>query len=170
MSTQELPRWLEVSDGTLSVKATIIDALNFTHTYESIGGYSTLRMMNGTALKQQNWQKLKVSISGNGGLPFGLNGLDYSKLITLKCGAPRAIVRPTNSFTLPSARRTDTGYEPVTFKLVEGFWIPLAAAGTATAYKQLYYPQISCFMDPPQESFFWEGSPPTSWSLTAEEA
>lgn len=170
MSIQEISRWFSLSDGTEEVVANVQDCLNYTQDFESIGGSSLLRMMSGAGLKQSNWAKLKVSISGNGGYPFGFSSLDYSKKITVKCGAPRAIVKTTNTLVLPPNRRTDAGYEPYTLKLVEGLWIPEAAPGVAIAYKLLYWPQLVCFMEAPQESISFEGSPPTSWSITAEEA
>ena len=170
MSIQDHPRWFSLSDGTTELVANVQDCLNYTQDFETIGGSSLVRMMSGKGLKQTNWQKLKVSISGNGGFPFGFGSLDYTKKITVKCGAPRALVKATNTFTLPPNRRTDVNYEPYVLKLSDGVWIPETAAGIATAYKLLYWPELVCFMEPPQESLSWEGSPPTSWSITAEEA
>lgn len=169
MSIDDQPRWFELSDGTLTARASIYDALNYTQEFETLGGDSVLRMMSGAAIKQTNWQKLMVSLSGNGGLPFGFTDLDYSLPITIKCGAPRAIVRPTNAFTVPPNSRVDVGYTSYVLKFTEGYWLPLTASGTAEYYKLLYYPQLVCFMRPPKESYAWDGSPPTSWSLVAEE-
>jgi hypothetical protein len=169
-SIESHPRWFELSDGTDTVKANIYDCLGFTQDYEPIGGSSLTRMMSGSALKQTNWQKIRTQISGSGGLPFGFASLDFTKKITIKCAVPRAIVKPTNSFILPANRRTDTGYEPVILKLVDGFWSPLTSAGAPTQYKLLYYPQLECFMDAPQESTNPDTNAPISWSLTAEEA
>lgn len=163
-----LPRWFSLSDGTLTFKATLYEAMNYTQDIQPVGGYSTLRMLDGTALKQTNWTKSQVGISGNGGIPFGMHDLNFSLPLTLLCGAPRAIKRPTNSFTLPS-HRTDTGYEPYVLKLVDGFWIPVNANGTPTEYMTIYYPQLTCFFEPPTESYAWDASSPVSWSLKGEE-
>jgi hypothetical protein len=168
-SIQDHPRWFELSDGVSTVVANIYDALDFNQSYEPFGGSSVIRMMNGSALKQVNWEKIRTSISGSGGLPFGFSSLDYKRVLTLKCAVPRSIVQPTNSFTLPTNRRTDAGYEPVTLKLVEGFWLPVTSVGVASAYKLMYYPEIQCFADPPQESTNPDSNPPTSWSFVAEE-
>jgi hypothetical protein len=167
---ENLPRWFSLSDGTNEVVANVYDCLNFNQDYETIGGSSVVRFMSGAGLKQQNWQRLRTTISGSGGYPFGFSTLDYSKLITIKCGVPRAIVNTTNTFTLPVNRRLDVNYEPYTLKMVEGFWVPELFPGIATAYKLVYFPQLVCLMEPPKESFSWEGSPPTTWSITAEEA
>jgi hypothetical protein len=170
MSTvEDLPRWFELSDGTLSYKANVYECLNFTQTYETLGGFSTIRMLNGTAVKQNQWQKLKTTLSGGGLVPVGLADLDFRLPITIKCGVPRAITRPTNSFSLVAPHRTDTGYAPVVFKLVDGYWVSLAASGTAIKYMQLYYPLLTCLASPPQESYNWDGVTPSSWTLTAEE-
>lgn len=168
-SIEDHSRWFEISDGTLSYKASVYECLNFTQTYETIGGFSTIRMLDGSALKQTQWQKLRTTLSGGGLVPLGMADLDFSGALTIKCGVPRAITRPTNSFSLTAPHRTDTGYAPVTFKLVDGFWIPVAASGTATKYMLLYYPELVCTASPPQESYNWDGSTPSSWTLNAEE-
>jgi hypothetical protein len=171
MSTiQDHSRWFELSDGIDTVKANVYDCLGFTQDYSPIGGSSVIRMMSGSALKQTNWQRLRTQISGSGGLPFGFSTLDYSKQITIKCAVPRAIVKPTNSFITPVNSRSDTGYTPTTLKLVDGFWVPLAAPGVAAQYKLVYFPQLVCFMEPPEESTNPDTNAPISWSLTAEEA
>ena len=168
-SIEDHARWFELSDGTLSYKATIYEALNYTQNCEVLGGFSTIRMMDGTGIKQSQWQKLRISISGSGGIPPGITDLDYTKVITLKCGAPRAITRATNSFTVIPPHRTDTGYTPIVFKLVEGFWVSLDATGTGTKFLMIYYPQINAIVNPPQESYTWDGASPSSWSIIAEE-
>lgn len=170
MSTgpHNVPRWFSLSDGTLTFQATLYEALNYSQDISPLGGYSTIRMLDGTAVKQSNWLKHSITISGNGGVPLGMSDLDYTKPITLKCGAPRSMVRTANSFVLPT-HRTDTGYSPTVLKFVDGFWIPLAATGTASKYMTIYYPEFTCFFDPPEESYSWDSNPPVSWSLKGEE-
>ena len=53
-------------------------ALDLQQQISVIGGASVLRMMNGAARKQTNWQKLAVALSGSGWAPLGLQSLDYS--------------------------------------------------------------------------------------------
>ncbi len=167
-SPQDHSRWFSLSDGTLTFTATLYEAMKYTQDIKPLGGYDTLRMMDGSALKQQNWVKNAVTISGSGGIPAGLVDLNYSVAITFKAGAPRSVKRPTNSFTLPS-HRTDTGYEPVVLKRVDGFWIPVASTGTAQEYMTIYYPQLTCLFEPPSESYAWDEQFPASWSLSGEE-
>lgn len=169
MSIQNLPRWFSLSDGTVTYQATLYEAMSYSQDISPLGGYSTLRMLNGAALKQTNWVKNAVSISGNGGIPMGMGDLNFGLPITLLCGAPRAIVRATNSFSGMPAHRTDSGYEPYILKYVDGIWIPVAQSGIATKYMYVYYPQLTCFFEPPKESYSWDQASPATWSLTGEE-
>jgi hypothetical protein len=170
MSTNNgLSRWFSLSDGTRTVVTSIYEALNFSQSFETIGGASTQRMLNGALIKQTNWQKLKTVLTGSGGIPLGMSDLDFTKPLTLKSGATRSIIRPTNSFPVIPPHRTDEGYTPQIFKLFEGRWIPQAGVDDSTSYLLLYYPQINCFAEPPQEGYAWDAAAPTSWSITAEE-
>lgn len=144
------------------------------------GGASTRRMMNGAALKQTQWQKLAVTLSGNGWCPLGLDALDYTGPLTLKCGLPRAIRSQSTSIALPVARRTDTGYEPFArAHLADGREVETAvsiathvatvtAVAGAVSYAVWYFPQITVIASPPDESFD-QGGAECSWSITAEE-
>ena len=173
-----LPRWFELSDGTLACRTTIYEALKFSQTYEPFGGASTHRMMNGAAVKQTNWQRLRTTLSGSGGIPLGMVDLDYSKPLLLKCAVPRTIVRPAAGFVLatgmplPTGRRSDGLYAPKYIQLVGGFWVDIKG-GTldvaATRVAAIYYPQITCFAAPPKESYAWDDDTPSSWTLDAEE-
>jgi len=174
-----LPRWFELSDGVHTCKVHLYEALEYTQTYEKFGGSVLHRMLSGKGIKQTNWAKLRTALSGNGGMPLGFSALNYAGVLTLKCGTQRAISQATNVIVIPAARRTDTGYEPVAFKCVDGFWVEAAmslsgntatitADGAATAYMAQYYPQLSVLMDDPNESYNW-GEASSSWSITAEE-
>ena len=167
MSAQHLSRWFSLSDGVKTVRATLYEAISYSQDIQPIGGFSTLRMMDGGGVKQTNWVKYQVSISGSGGLPLGFEGLDYSLPITLKCGAPAALKNTTNSFTLPP-HRTDEGYAPVVLKHVDGVWVSLATAGTPDEYMCIYYPELTCFFEPPKSGYAWDASSPSTWALSGE--
>ena len=144
------------------------------------GGASTRRMMNGAALKQTQWQKLAVTLIGNGWCPLGLDALDYTGPLTLKCGLPRAIRSQSTSIALPVSRRTDAGYEPFAHAhLADGREVETAvsiathvatvtAVAGAVSYAVWYFPQITVIASPPDESFD-QGGAECSWSITAEE-
>lgn len=173
-----LTRWMELSDGTLSCRTTLYEAMRFNQSYEPFGGSSVQRMMNGAAAKQTNWQRLRTTMSGSGGIPLGLVDLDYSKPLLLKCGVPRMIVRPAAGFNinvgipLPAARRTDGLYAPEYMQLIGGLWNKIVGgvvSGSATRIGVVYYPQFNCFAEPPKETYSWDEGLPSSWTLEAEE-
>jgi hypothetical protein len=98
----------------------IQSSLDFSQTYESIGGSVTHRMQSGRAIKQTHYKKLRTVLSGQGWVPTGLEALNYGEPLLLKCAAPRAISSHSNQLTLPSARRTDPGFEPRGYAVIRG--------------------------------------------------
>jgi len=176
---QQLPRWAELDDGINLVQLSLYESLENSQTYESIGGNTLHRMLDGTGVKQTNWAKIKTTLSGSGGLPLGFSGLDYSGLLTLKCGAKRAVSSTLNVLAIPSNRRIDGTYQPTAKKRIDGFYVDAVVnvvANTATvvldvqatAYMVLYYPQIQVFMNDPSESLDIR-TESSGWSITAEE-
>ena len=175
----DLTRWFELSDGTNSCKVHLYEALEYSQGYENFGGNTVHRMINGAGVKQSNWNKIRTTLSGNGGVPLGFSALDYSASLTLKCGVTRSISKSTNVIVIPANRRTDAGYLPTGFKLIDGFWVSadisvvsntatVTLDANATAYMVQYFPQITVLMDNPSESYDW-GDASSSWSITAEE-
>jgi len=155
-------------------------ALDLQQQINVTGGASMRRMMNGAAIKQTQWQKLAVTLSGNGWCPLGLDALDYTGPLTLKCGLPRAIRSQSTSIALPVARRTDTGYEPFarahradgreveTAVSIATHVATVTAVAGAVSYAVWYFPQLTVMASPPDESFD-QGGAECSWSITAEE-
>lgn len=170
MSIHNVPRWFIMTDGVLTHQMTFYEALKYTQDIEPLGGYELLRMMDGSGLKQTNWVKRRVTLSGQGGIPMGMHDLDWAKPITLHCGATVAMVRNTNSFTLPN-HRVDEGYEPKVLKYLpsQGIWVPESANGVASKYMCQYYPIIQCFFDPPSESQTFDSDSNVSWTMVGEE-
>ena len=161
------------------VRVPIHAALDFRQSYESIGGYSTRRMTDGTLVKQGQWLKLKTTIQANGWIPAGLDGLDYSQSLVMQCVSPKSIVSASNVMTLPAARRADSGYDPAGWALVAGEWVStpvnlvvntatLTIVSGATQYRVMFYPEISVLADPPRQAGDMSGAQ-YSWQLTAEE-
>ena len=146
-------------------------------TYETIGGFATLRTLNGTAIKQTNWTKLRTRISGSGNMPAGLDALDYSASLTIQCAAPRTVGSISNVITLPAARRTD--HPPHGYAIVNGRQVrtavsiatntaTLTTVAGATTYVCAYYPTLTVFANPPQLSFDARGVV-AGWTIEAEE-
>ena len=179
MSTQDLPRWVELDDGINTVELTLYEALHYSQSYEAIGGNTVHRMLDGTGVKQSNWSKIKTTLSGDGGIPLGFTALDYSGLITMKCGAQRAVSSGLNVIAIPANRRVDPAYVPTAKKRIGGLFLPAAVNvvgntatvvldGLADAYMVLYHPQIQVLMNDPSESFN-VGDASSGWSISAEE-
>ncbi len=148
--------------------------------FEDIGGYTwpPLRTMNGTARFQQHWRKLRVRVSGSGVVPAGLAGLDYTAQHTLKSNGTRAVQSVSNVITIPAARRTDTGYAPTGYAVVNGHYRPtdIALVGNvatltvvtgASGYGVLYYPQLT--VNARFASGMGEAGARHNWTIEAEE-
>lgn len=153
--------------------------LEFSQTYEAIGGNVLHRMQSGRAIKQTHYKKLRTSLSGQGWVPTGLDGLEYSESMILKCAAPRSISSESYQIVIPSYRRNDPGFEPKGYALVKGHLIEttlvmqediaiLNPVGYALSYQVHYYPQILVFAEPPQVQSNITGAE-FSWSITCEE-
>lgn len=163
-----------------TVTVATMAGLTFSQEYSPLGGSQLLRTLNGAGFKQQNWQKTKITTRGSGWIPAGLQELDYSVSMTMKCSAPRQQQGVSNVFTLPSARRSDTGYEPFGFGLVGDEWIStvtnvvtdtatLTVVTGATEYRVLWYPELTVFAEPPTDTGNL-GDGNYEWTLEAEEA
>ena len=179
MSLIDHPIWVQLTDGTTIVDIAFPEAQSYSQSYETIAGRSIFRTLDGTGVKQQNWSKLKTTLSGGGCLPVGLDGLDFGLPITIKCGASKKASSSSNVIALPSERRADPGYEPFAFKYIGGISYKttltlvgniatVLADGAAQGYSVSYYPEIEAIVNEPSESTaLLEQS--TQWSLTAEE-
>lgn len=162
------------------VTVSTMAGLTFSQEYEAIGGSTLSRTLNGSGFKQQNWQKTKITTRASGWIPAGLQELDYSVPLSMLCSAPRQQQDTSNVFTLPTQRRSDTGYEPFGFGLVDELWVStvvgivtdtatLTIVPGATEYRVMWYPQFTVFATPPNDiATLGDGS--YSWTLEAEEA
>lgn len=179
MSLIDHPIWVQLSDGSITVDISFSEAQSYSQNYEIISGSSIFRTLDGTGVKQQNWTKLKTTITGSGALPAGLSGLDFSLPITLKCGAARKVASTSNVIAIPANRRTELTNLPFAFKYIDG--IPyrttlvfagnvatIPVDGLAQGYSVSYYPEIEVIMNDPTESVELIGDQ-FQWSLAAEE-
>ncbi len=145
-----------------------------------VGGRNALRFANGASLRQVVWEKLRVTLSGDGWVPLGIGALNFGATMNLKCGLPEALRHASGVVTLPAARRTDTGYLPfarahllegdvaTTVSLV-GNVATCAAVTGAISYTVSYYPELTVWADPPTHEFDGAGAA-TSWELILEQA
>ncbi len=123
------------------------------------------RMGNGNLKKQSlagSVGKLRGTLSGEGPLPPGLDGLDYTGELLLKSAAQRDIVSTSNIIDIPAARRSDSGYEPFGRAYVDTprFDTPVLTPVTmsadeatltsvpgATRYQVVWYPEFMVLVE-----------------------
>ena len=169
-----------------SVIVPIHSAFELSQTYEPLGGFVTIRMLNGAALKQQNWEKIGTTIQGRGTIPSGLEGLDYSVSQLMKCAADRAVTSTSNIIVIPAERRTDVGFEPRGFAYTDpegknrGAWeetaivsivvdtVTLTVVAGALNYQVRYFPEFEVFSEKPSQTVDVHPKD-QSWSLEAEQ-
>lgn len=154
-------------------------ALDLSQQIEPVGGSVTRRLGAGALIKQTTWRKRRITLSGSGWCPIGLDALNWDAQLTLKCGLPESITSNTTTITLPAGRRTDAGYEPFARAHLAGEWrdTPVSIAGnTATvtavagaiAYQVWYWPVVTVHAEPPATSFE-QSTAQASWELVCEE-
>ncbi|MCY1275484.1 hypothetical protein D9M70_241310 [compost metagenome] len=147
-------------------------------TIEVIGGWSMHRLSGGAAVKQTHWDRHAGSISAEGFMPPGLDGLDYSLPLELRSTKVQSIVGSGLVFTLTSTPRPDS---PAWAEgLIGRQWVrtPVAvddgvatvtALADATLYRCCWRPVFSVFAQKPAESQD-NAVNMHSWSLNWEEA
>mgnify|MGYP001627645663 FL=1 len=148
-------------------------------TLEPLGaGSSVLRMSDGAGVKQTHWQKMQGTISGQGWMPPGLVGLDYSLPLELRSTKVEAIGGTGLAYTLTSTPRPDVA--PWGLALVGRDWVPtacsvedgvatLTALAGATRYRTCWLPVFSVFCERPSENQDSSGNT-HSWQTTWQEA
>jgi len=153
------------------------------HAYRQATRQTDLLMADNTIRRQiyaGSQNKLLVELSATDmPAPAGLASLDPAQSYTLRCGAPRTLAGLTHVIALPTARRTDAGYEPRGWAVVNGRRVLTpcnVAADTATldavtgasGYGVDYYPEIAGLVD--FEDTANGGQARYAWRLTVREA
>ena len=126
--------------------------LDFSQTYEPIGGNSSRRMANGALFKMSQWARWRTTISGGGWVPPQLLGIDYTQPYTLECAAPLALAVGEDLPANWSQRAAPWG--EVTFTDDDGVSV------------RLFYPILTVMSDPPR---LIAGDSGPSWELVCEE-
>ncbi|MBU1330870.1 MAG: hypothetical protein KJ884_04845 [Gammaproteobacteria bacterium] len=130
-------------------------------TLEPAGGSVLTRMSDGALVKQQHWNKLQGSISGDGWLPPGLDGLDYSQPLELRSTKIQSINGAGLVYELPGLPRPD--YPATGLAQVGRIWVStdcevvdgvatLAALPGAVAYRVCWLPVFMVFCERPSET------------------
>ena len=148
--------------------------------YFPVGPQNLVRFMDGSSEMQTTYSKRGTKITGRGWVPAALNNLPYDTEMIISCILPDAKADVSNVITLPPERRTDSGFEPVGFAVVDGDVVetPIALNGdvatltvvpSATQYEAWFYPELMMRVFRPDVSLD-ASSPEYDWSLTAEES
>ena len=152
-------------------------AMSVRHAYaDDEGGTVDLRAASGALKRRSYWTRITCTLEGEGYTDVGLSCLDWTQPQIVKCGSARSLQSPTNTATLPSARRTDAAVTALA--LVDGYPVltPVTLAGdTATAtpvagayaYTFSYYPQFLAYVKKPESVDRASGK--RSWSVVARE-
>lgn len=163
-----------------TIQIPILEASSYSETIERVGGFVLLRTVLGSAKRQHNWAKHRITISGTGPLPSSLLELDHTVSHTLKLATPVSINSLSNVIALPSARRSDVAVEGYAYTDVDGYLVEtpvMVTVDTATltvvpgavGYKAVYWPQFTVFVDPPGLSADRRGFD-YQWTMNCEEA
>lgn len=161
-----------------NIKIPLHACLNFSQSYDTIESISTIRTMNGSAIRQGTYKKLKTTLSGSGSAPVGLSDINTYITHVLKCASPKSIKSNTNIIVIPSARRTDTEYAPVGYAYVDNYPVKttisistntatLGLVDGASEYQVLYVPQLTVYIDVKESEDLRSGS--KSWTIEAQE-
>lgn len=130
--------------------------LGFDQEYEDIEASDWRRTADGGGVLRVSWTgKVRTVISGNGWAASLFAGLQQGVAHTLKCGTPRPVDSATATITLPAARRSDSGYEPVGYALLANDRLveteitgivsnvaTLTEVDDAVGYRVDYWPQL----------------------------
>lgn len=145
---------------------------------DTIGGDSLDRMSDGTAVKQTHWEKAAGTISGQGFMPPGLDGLNYKLPLELRSTQVSSMQQTVLEFELTSTPRPD--HDPWAYALVGGKWYraevsTIERAATVTAvngarfYQVWWFPVYSVFARKPSKTQGQTGAG-HGWSISWEEA
>lgn len=153
--------------------------LDWSQSYGPIGGNVVLRMASGAGVKLTHWRKWATAVSAGGNIPPGLDGLDYDNPLEMRCAKPMTMGGTGLVYTLPAARRSDTGFTPLAFARVGRQWVPaevntvvntatITAVTGAELYQVRWWPQLTVLCEPPSVDHDVHGGQ-VRWSLDAEE-
>lgn len=170
----------ELKLGSLAIP--LLAALDIEQSYEPIGGESIFRTGSGLGLKQATWAKTRITTSGSGWLPTGLETLNFNTQMVLSCIKPRRVPADfaTRQATLPAARRSDAGCTPWGIALMPddsavqtsvslvGHVATLGAVAGAVSYEALYLPQFTVWAFRPTDSGN-RSDASYAWQLICEE-
>lgn len=155
----------------------LLDAGAVSQSITPLGGPEIVRLSSGAGVPMTHWQRSAIALSASGWMPPGLDGLDYSQPLELRCTKHLSIISTSTSFTLRGTVRPD--FAPWALALVGKDWVetPVVFAGAdatvtpvagASAYQLCWMPMFMVSAKRPQGDM----DPSTNahgWQITCEE-
>ena len=135
-----------------SIELPVRSRLDFSQTFEPVGGSSSRRMANGALFKMRQWARWRTTISGGGWVPPQLLDIDYAAPYTIECVAPLALAAGEDLPPNWTQRAAPWGEQEFTDE-----------AGVVI---RLFYPVMTVMSDPPR---MISGNNGPSWELVCEE-
>lgn len=147
--------------------------------YNPEGGMTDTRLSSGQLVRMIHWQRETITISGQGWMGAGLDALDYTQPLELRCTAPKNATSPSNVIQLPDTVAIRPDVPPWGHALVGRSWVPTPAtlSGTtgvcvpvpgASTYRFSWMPVFMVLCRPPAEALD-AGQGNASWSFTAQQ-
>lgn len=145
--------------------------------YAPESGWTDVRLSQGALVRMAHWAKHAITITGSGWIGAGLDGLDYTQPLELRCTAPKSVTTPTGTATITGTPRPDVA--PWAVALVGSRWVetPVTMSGNvatcapvagAVMYKVSWMPLFFALCEPPAAAFD-ASSATTQWTFTARE-
>lgn len=146
--------------------------------YSREQGRTLLNLSRGRIYNMAHWSREVITLSAAGGLPHGLDGLDFDQVMELRCTHPKSVtgrLATDRAFSLTSTPRPDVA--PWGWALRDGAWwlVPATVSGStvtvqevtgAELYRAAWMPMFNVICSPPEESM----DTSYGWQLTATEA
>lgn len=157
----------------------VMGAFDIAQTYTPLKSESIFRTISQRGIKQSTPnKKLRISTTGTGWIPSGLEAIDTDQQHQLACISPRMLAADllTRQAVLPVGRRGDLHHLPYglamfsnhrvqrTPAVMTGNTATLDAVPGAVAYQVCYYPLLLCWIGRPTIS-----GPDFRWEFEAEE-
>lgn len=142
-----------------------------------LGGPEIVRLSGGVGVPMTHWERSAIALSGSGWMPPGLDGLDYTQPLELRCTKQLSIVSTSTSFVINGTPRPD--FAPWALALVGRDWVEaeVALSGAnaevtpvtgATAYQVCWMPMFTVSAKRPQGDM--DPSAAThGWQINCEE-
>lgn len=137
----------------------LLDAGTVSQSITPLGGPEIVRLSGGVGVPMTHWQRSAISLSASGWMPPGLDGIDYTQPLELRCTKHLSIVSTGTSFSIPGTPRPD--FAPWAMALVGKEWVetPMVLAGGnaevtsvagASAYQVCWMPAFMVSAKRPQ--------------------